>query len=238
MNRPAGSLDKLETALGHRFTNPDLLQQALTHASVAPHGKEGLGPYAGPSNERLEFLGDRVLGLVMAHLLHDEFKDEEEGDLARRFAFLVRRDALADVAAHIDLANHVAVSAGEEGAGGRDNPALLADACEAVIAALYLDGGLVVAESFIRDQWRPLIDADPTPPQDSKTALQEWAQARGLALPAYRELDREGPAHAPQFRVEVSVAGQASESGIGGSKKAAETAAADTLLQRIRRDDP
>jgi ribonuclease III len=230
MNRPAGSLDKLETALGHRFTNPDLLRQALTHASAATHSRE-------PSNERLEFLGDRVLGLVMARLLHDEFTDEEEGDLARRFAFLVRRDALADVAARIDLADHVAVSAGEEGAGGRDNPALLADACEAVIAALYLDGGLAVAEVFIHRQWRSLIDADPTPPQDSKTALQEWAQARGLALPAYRELDREGPAHAPQFRVEVSVAGEAPESGTGGSKKAAETTAADVLLQRIIRDD-
>jgi ribonuclease-3 len=234
MSRRGGPTDDIEHALGHSFSNPDLIRQALTHASVVSPDAAG-GAQA--SNERLEFLGDRVLGLVMALLLHDRFPDEDEGDLARRFAFLVRRDALAEVAVRLDLGDHIIVSAGEETAGGLQNPSILADACEAVIAALYIDGGLVVAEHFIHDHWSGLVDADPTPPKDAKTALQEWAQARGLALPAYRETSRDGPDHAPRFEVEVSVGEQPPAMGTGTSKRAAEAAAAETLLEKVLRSD-
>jgi ribonuclease-3 len=233
MSRPSGPDDDIEHALGHRFSDPDLLRQALTHVSTLTEQGDG----GGVSYERLEFLGDRVLGLVVAAHLYERFPGEDEGDLAQRFAFLVRRDALAEIAGRLNLGAHIAVSAGEAAAGGRENPSLLADACESVIAALYLDGGLSVAERFIRDQWRPLVDADPTPPKDVKTALQEWAQARGLALPAYQEIGREGPAHAPHFHVEVTVTGLPPETGSGSSKQSAEVAAAETLLERIARDE-
>jgi ribonuclease-3 len=138
------------------------------------------------SYERLEFLGDRVLGLIIAKLLFQRFPAEPEGDLARRLAALVRKETLA---------------------GGAENPSVLADACEAVIGALYLDGGLAAAERFVLSYWTPFLEAEDTPPQDAKTALQEWAQGRALPLPAYREVARNGPPHEPHFTVEVRVEG-------------------------------
>jgi len=224
----AGRHEPLENALGHRFVQPDLLQLALTHSSTvrAPSVRS-------LSNQRLEFLGDRVLGLVVAQLLYEQFPGEDEGALARRSVALVRREALADIAREIDLAPHVIMSPGEEEAGGRANPGLLADTLEAVIAALYLDGGLGVVEAFIRDRWQRLVDADLTPPMDAKTTLQEWAQARGLALPLYEEVGREGPAHAPVFRVRVSLEGYGSATASGSSKRAAEQGAAEALLNRL-----
>ena len=219
----------LEAALGHVFRDRDLLTQALTHASTAGGGKPG-----SLSNERLEFLGDRVLGLVVAELLFRRFPDEPEGGLASRFTALTRRETLAQVAAAIGLAPHMIMSPGEEETGGRRNPALLADTCEAVMAALYLDGGFAVAAAFVERHWAPLLDAYPTAPKDPKTALQEWAQARGLALPEYRETAREGPSHAPMFSIEVAVAGLMPAVGVGPSKRVAEQAAAQILLDRIR----
>jgi ribonuclease-3 len=205
-----------------------LLRQALIHPSTAaPDDGAGL------SSERQEFLGDRVLGLVVAELLFHRFPDEAEGHLARRHAVLVSRRSLARVADGIGLARHIVLSPGEDGTGGRERPALLADICEAVIAALYLDGGLEPAAAFIRRHWRPLMDEDAVPPKDVKTALQEWAQGRGLALPRYREVARAGPAHAPSFTVEVTVAGHPPATGSGPSKRAAEGAAAAALLARL-----
>ena len=225
MGRASASL---EDRLGYHFQQPQLLSLALTHSSLIQ------GP-GGPhrSNERLEFLGDRVLGLVVAELLFETFPEEEEGALARRHAMLVRREALAEVAEAIGLADHIGLSRGEEDAGGRHNPSLLADACEAVIAALYLEGGLAVASRFVREHWTPLMSADPTPPKDPKTALQEWAQGRGLPLPRYREIGRQGPDHAPLFEVEVSLQGLDPAIGSGPSKRSAERAAAEILLSRV-----
>jgi ribonuclease-3 len=222
----------LETALHHRFSDPRLLEQALTHAS---HAQDGKG--ARVSNERLEFLGDRVLALAVADLLYERFPNEDEGAMARRHAVLVNRESLARVAAELDLASHMIISRGEEEAGGRDNRGLLADACEAVIAALYLDGGLKVATRFIHRYWKPLMARDATPPKDAKTALQEWAQARGLPLPAYREVERQGPPHAPVFLIEVSIEGLPPSTSTGSSKRAAEQAAAEALLDHVRLSD-
>ncbi len=220
--------DPLEETLGRRFTRPDLLRQALTHSSAARSRQS-----RGESNERLEFLGDRVLGLVAARLIYERFPDEDEGAMARRHAALVRREALARVAERIGLADHIVLSHGEEEAGGRKNPGLLADACEAVIAALYLDGGLDAAHQFIRRHWQPLMEEDSTPPQDPKTALQEWAQAHGLALPAYAETGREGPPHEPVFTVRVSLDGLGSVTASGPSKRAAQQGAAQAMLEKV-----
>ncbi|MDP6788298.1 MAG: ribonuclease III [Rhodospirillales bacterium] len=227
----AGPDRSLEEALGHRFSRPELLRQALIHPSTAA-SNEGVEH----SSERQEFLGDRVLGLVIADLLFHRFPGENEGHLARRHSVLVSRPTLARVADRIGLSGHIVLSPGEDGAGGRKRPALLADICEAVIAALYLDGGLEPAADFIRRHWRPLMDEDAAPPIDAKTALQEWAQGRGLALPEYREVARDGPPHAPRFTIEAAVAGHAPAAGTGKSKRAAEGIAAAALLTRLERE--
>ncbi len=222
----------LAAALGHDFSDRGLLVRALTHPSAAPQSSQrsrGVGDH----NERLEFLGDRVLGLVMAELLFQRFSDEREGQLARRFAGLVSREALAEVAGAIDLKQYLLLAKGEEGAGERDNPALLANACEAVIAALYLDGGLDVAGRFIKRHWESLVAADRRPPREAKTSLQEWAQARGLPLPLYQEQERRGPAHDPVFTVQVTVEGFAPRQAEGRSKRLAEQAAARALLDDL-----
>lgn len=226
------ALERLTPYLQHRFRDAGLLDQALTHASMSGHGGSRR-----PSNERLEFLGDRVLGLVIAELLYDAYPNENEGALARRYAFLVSRESLARIAEQIRLGQCLKVSRSEEEAGGTRNPALLANTCEAVIAALYLDGGLDVARRFIHRFWQPLMGATLRPPKDAKTELQEWAQARGMALPQYREVSREGPPHAPRFVVEVSVNGLTAATADGSSKRAAEQAAAESLLERIRERD-
>jgi ribonuclease-3 len=212
--------------LQHEFARPELLRRALTHPSLAGGGAR--------SYERLEFLGDRVLGLVVAEMLFRRFAEEPEGDLAKRHAMLVRRETLALVARELDLGPLLELSPGEEDSGGRANPAILADACEAVFGALYLDGGIEAARRVIVEHWTALLELDATPPQDSKTALQEWAQARGLPLPAYRVAGQSGPPHDPRFVVQVAVEGQAAASGEGGSKRAAEQAAAGTLLARLQ----
>ena len=221
-----GGADALAELLQHRFEDPELLRQALTHSSAA--SGRGAADY-----QRLEFLGDRVLGLVVSDLLIKRFTEEAEGALARRLASLVRREALAEVAAGLGLGNFIVLAKAESEAGERDNPALLADACEAVIGALYLDGGLEAARAFIEPLWTPLLEAEPRPPQDAKTALQDWAQGRGLPLPEYREVGREGPAHQPVFTVEVSVRDRAPAVGEGRSKRLAEQAAAEALLETL-----
>ena len=185
------------------------------------------------SFERLEFLGDRVLGLIVADMLLEAFPDEEEGPLAKRFAALVSRRTLADVAARLDIGALVHLSKGEADSGGRDNPSLLADALEALMGALYLDAGLALADRFIRRHWSDRMMATDSPPEDSKTRLQEWAQAAGHALPAYTTTGEEGPAHDPVFEVEVRVAGHPPARGRGGSKRVAEQAAAGAMLLAV-----
>lgn len=218
-------LERLQRDVGYCFRNPDLLGQALVHASYRG---------SSDSNERLEFLGDRVLGLAIAHLLHRRFPAEPVGSVARRHAALVRREALSEVARKIGLPKLLRMSRGEEETGGRDNPGLLADACEALIAAIYLDGGLDAALAFVAPQWQPMIEGHLTAPKDAKTALQEWMQARGLAPPVYREVGRNGPAHGPTFVVEVVVPDAAPVRGSGASKRVAEQAAAESALSLLQ----
>ncbi|WP_119168313.1 ribonuclease III [Algihabitans albus] len=224
-------LAALARRLGYDFANPALLAQALTHASRAGGAER--------SYERMEFLGDRVLGCLVAELLYRTFPTENEGALGKRFAALVRRETLAEVAGPegLDLGPHLALSRGEQESGGRDNPATLADACEAVIAALYLDGGLETARRLIEPIWTPLLKADPTPPQDAKTRLQEWAQARGLALPCYEEIARSGPDHAPHFTLRVSLSDGRKAEAEGRSKRNAEQAAAEAMLAELAERD-
>lgn len=226
----AGSAPDLAAALGIRFADPTLLERALSHRSLS-------GAHAGAraDNQRLEWLGDRVLGLVIARRLFDGYPTEDEGDLARRFAVLVSAEALADVARSLDLGRHLSLAPGEETSGGRDNPANLADACEALIGALYLDGGMTAAEAFIERHWASLISSQTAPPTDPKTALQEWSQARGHGLPVYRLVGSEGPDHKPVFTVSVEIAGQGAAEGEGGGKREAERRAATRLLEKLAR---
>jgi ribonuclease-3 len=185
----------------------------------------------------MEFLGDRVLAVVVADMLYHRFPDESEGAMAKRHAALVRREALAEIAARIGLAAHIRVASPEANQDLLDNPGVLADCCEAVIAALYLDGGLDAARRFVEAQWEPLLTADLAPPRDPKTALQEWAQGRGRPLPSYVEIERSGPDHAPSFVVEVSVAGLPPQRGEGPSKRVATRLAAERMLALAEQAD-
>jgi len=219
-------LTALQTRLGHRFKDVELLKRALTHASAD----------AVRSNERLEFLGDRVLGLVVAEELHALFPGDAEGALALKFNALARREACAHAAELAELSEHLILARAEAGSGGRKKGAILAGACEAVIAALYLDGGLEAARGFIMRYWRDAFATLSQDMRDPKTVLQEWAQgrdAKARAAPIYRTVSREGPDHAPRFAVEVSVAGEDSSTGEGSSKREAEQAAALAMLERM-----
>lgn len=226
-------LSALAQALGHSFNNPALLAEAVTHSSLA--GSERAGAKHAPDYERLEFLGDRVLGLAVAEWLLERFPGDREGVLAKRHTVHVRREALATVARRIGLAAYLRLSPGEEQMGGRENDTILADACEAVIGALYVDGGLTAARTFVRAHWSDGVDTPDAPPAEPKTALQEWAQARGLPLPSYALVERSGPDHAPRFVVRVTVAGRGQADGEGGSKRLAERAAAAALLEKPER---
>ena len=229
---PRGSdLDPLFELLGHRFADPKLLAEALTHSSA--HARRG-SPRQ--SYERLEFLGDRVLGLVVAELLWRRCPEEAEGELTRRHTGLVRRESLVEVARALGLGAFVILSQGEAQAGARDTPSVLADACEAVIAALYLDGGLEAARAFVHRYWEPLLQGTAMPPRDAKTALQEWAQGRGRGLPTYETVSVAGPAHKRVFTVSARVEGAEPATASGSSKRAAETAAAAELIARLSPD--
>jgi ribonuclease-3 len=218
----------IETILGHEFARPELLREAMTHRS-ALHG-QGRGRKG--SNERMEFVGDRVLGLLIAEWLAERFPREQEGDLGRRLAVLVSQPVLAEVAEAIGLGDALAVAPGEAKAGVRRRATVLADALEAALGALYLDGGLDRARNFVRRAWAVAMDRHQEPPKDAKTRLQEWVQARGLGLPDYIVVARAGPPHAPEFVVSVAVSG-ATGSGAAGSKRAAEQLAARDLLQAL-----
>jgi ribonuclease-3 len=226
--------EDLAQHIGHVFARPALLTEALTHPSaVAPQRGKSRRRAVQRHYERLEFLGDRVLGLVIADLLWHRFEAEPEGHMTRRLADLVRREAVARVALDIGLDRHLVLSPSEAAAGAARNPSILADVCEAVIAAIYLDGGLPAAAAFITRWWETLIDEMEGPPRDPKTQLQEWAQARGLGLPAYRLVATAGPDHAPRFTVAANVAQLGEASATASSKRAAETEAAAVLLQQL-----
>jgi ribonuclease III len=217
------ALEELSHRLGHRFVRPELLIEALTHPSLA----------TGAHNQRLEFLGDRVLGLVIAEALIDADRTAQEGTLAPRLNALVRKETCAEVATELGLGAGLRMGRSEMLTGGRKKVALLGDAMEAVIAAVYLDGGLDAARRLILGSWGARIAAAGTVARDAKTALQEWAQARGLAPPDYLDLSREGPDHAPVFLVAARLADGREAEGRAASKRAAQQAAAEALLARL-----
>lgn len=231
--RLGARLADLETVLGHRFANRSLLEEALTHPSVAgaSRGKRQKQPR---NYERLEFLGDRVLGLAAAHLLLERFPADAEGPLTRRLNALVRTESVAVVGSKLDLKRWLRVDASGLDADGNPRPTLLADACEALIGAIYLDGGFAAARAFVHTHWSAMIQTVQSASRDAKTGLQELAHARGLDPPAYRIVATEGPDHAMTFTVEVSLSGQTPQRAAGRSKRVAEHGAAALMLAQLR----
>ncbi|WP_137125269.1 ribonuclease III [Roseomonas sp. HF4] len=217
----------IEDRLGHRFADPELLAHALTHRSAADARGGQLD-----SNERLEFLGDRVLGLLMAEWLTERYPEEREGNLTRRLSALVAWETLARLGEGIGLGEAIRIPPGEERAGLRARQTVTADALEALLGAIYRDGGLDAARAVVRRHWAPLLDAAPKPPVSPKNRLQEYTLGRGLGLPEYRLVSAAGPSHAPFFVVAVSAAGREAE-GAGDTKRAAELAAAEAWLTGI-----
>jgi ribonuclease III len=220
----------LEEKLGHVFADRKLLERALTHASASSKA----------SNERLEFLGDRVLGLVVAEMLFSAYPEEPEGLLALKYNALVRGEACAAAAESVGLSEHMVLASSEAASGGRQKAAILGGTCEALIAALYLDAGFETARNFIARHWERAFAELGEDMRDPKTMLQEWAQSRSRAergAPQYRLMRRDGPDHAPHFVVEVSVAGEGSASGEGHSKREAQQAAAKAMLDQLGRKE-
>jgi ribonuclease-3 len=227
---PGTALDlrELQDRLGYRFKDRDLLREALTHGSATRlKGKRRR------TNERLEFLGDRVVGLAVAELLIRRYPEEPEGALTPRLSGLVSEPALAEAARALDLGAWLKVAPSEEDAGGRERPAILADGFEALIGAVYLDGGWEAAAAVVRGCLEPRLEAMVLPPHNAKSRLQEWTQARSLGLPQYELVQTAGPDHAPEFEVAVAVAGLPPAHATASSKRAAEQAAAAALLAQL-----
>lgn len=222
-------MKNFEANLNYQFKNPSLLKKALTHPSALPPGQ-------GVDFERLEFLGDRVLGLAMARWLFEKFPKDSEGNLAARFANLVRKETLLKVASAIKLEGVLVMKHETSSSQKKRLETLLADGCEALIGALYLDDSLEVAQTFIHHFWEPFLEENLPPPQDPKSTLQEWAQSQGRKHPHYKLISSSGPAHAPNFTVEVSVEGLTSTRGKGSSKRLAEKDAAQEMLKIIAHD--
>jgi len=223
---------KFQEALGYKFVDTALLHEALTHSSAnMPFRGQRESSLTSSNYERLEFLGDRVLGLVIADTLLERYPHEAEGALAKRHAMLVSRETLSQIAREIDLSSNLISAKNDRN--DEKNQSVLADALEAVIAALYRDGGLSCAASFIERHWRLAISSTSTPPQDAKSSLQEWAMSKALPLPNYIEISREGPPHEPIFTVAVSVAGYPETKAQGPSKRIAEQKAAAVLFKII-----
>ena len=219
-------LGALQSILGYTFKNPVLLQQALTHRSSSRDGTT-------PHNQRLEFLGDAVLGMIIAELLYQRFPDEAEGDLSKRQVSLVNGEQLSAIATTMKLGEFLQLGDGEEEQGGRENPSNLEDACEALLGAAYLDGGIPAVSLIVDRFWSEMLESTKNPPKDPKTSLQEWVQARGLPLPEYRLISADGPSHAPHFVIDVMVQGQEPARGEAGTKRLAERQAASSLLSRL-----
>ena len=221
-DRGGAAAGVLEQRIGYEFTDSDLLITALTHSSAV---NDAVASY-----QRLEFLGDRVLALVISEMLLETFPQASEGELAQRLTALVRNEACAEVARALDLGEAIRLGGGEAQSGGRRKAAILGDACEALIGAIYLDGGLEPARRFIVENWRAKMLSAKSVVRDAKTTLQEWAQGRGLAAPSYTIVGRSGPDHAPRFEVEVNVEKLAPRRGAGRTRREAEQDAATAVL--------
>lgn len=217
-------LSVLEGRIGYRFATPNLLWQALTHPSNAGEA----------SYQRLEFLGDSVLGLLVAEMLYRFYPNEAEGSLAKRHSALVCGPMLAEVANDIGLGAALRLGQSEEMTDGRRNLSNLEDACEALIGAMYLDGGLEAARAFVEAHWKMRARTTLAPPRDAKTTLQEWAQSKSLPLPEYTMTGQSGPAHAPVFTVEVQVGKYPPQQAQGANKRTAEQAAAKAMLAVLK----
>jgi ribonuclease III len=226
--RLSADLLAFQGRIGYQFRQPALLARAVTHSSISSPTR--------PDNQRLEFLGDRVLGLVMSEALLAADTAATEGQLAPRFNALVRKETCAEVARDIGLGEVLKLGRSEMLSGGRRKDALLGDALEAVIAAVYLDSGFEVAKALVLRLWGTRIGAVETDARDPKTSLQEWAQARAMKPPSYSELGRSGPDHAPLFTVEVKLDNGAAETARASTKRAAEQAAARALLTRLEQE--
>ena len=228
MTRAARDLSALEERLGYRFKDIALLEEALTHKSAVASGRRRI------SNQRLEFLGDRVLGLAVAQMLYQSFEQNHEGELSQRHTALVRNETCVEVALMLDLGSHIEVEDEKQHGQLRENHTVLGDACEAVIAAIFLDGGYAPAQAMITRYWQPLMSASAEAPRHAKALLLEWAHGRGLPDPIYREVSRSGPPHKPTFRISVEIGNIVPLEGVGASKREAEHAAAAMMLARER----
>ncbi|WP_316163294.1 ribonuclease III [Bradyrhizobium sp. SZCCHNRI20481] len=217
----------IEARIGHHFADPSLLSTAFTHVSALKSSKK-----RGDSYQRLEFLGDHVLGLIVSDMLYRSFPSADEGELSKRLADLVRKESCADVAKSLGLLDDIKLGAVGAGAGARLRKSVLGDVCEAVIGAIFLDGGYAAAAGFVERNWTERMHKPRRPLRDPKTVLQEWAQGKGLPTPVYREVERTGPHHDPQFRVAVDLPGLEPAEGVGGSKRAAEKVAASVMIER------
>ncbi|MBL42225.1 MAG: ribonuclease III [Rhodospirillaceae bacterium] len=220
------NFSKLYIKIGYKFKDFNLIKKALTHSSV-------LNKFE--SNDKLEFLGDRVLGLIIAKKLYSDFPDAKTGDLAQKFNYLVRSETLVKVAERISLGKFIYISQSEEKNGGRFKSAILADTCEALIAAIYLDGGISNAEKFINTFWEDLILEKELSIKDSKSALQEWSHANLGVTPEYCEISSSGPSHNPNFLVEVILPGFEKYTGNGVTKRKAQQEAAKKLLDHLKK---
>jgi ribonuclease-3 len=223
--------DACQEALGYKFKNVELLDRAMTHRSAAQ------GHAAEWSNERLEFLGDRVLGLIVVEALLERFPNQREGELAPRLNALVSRDQCGVIGAALGLGEYLIVDKSERLNGGPSKPSLLANAVEAVLGAIYLDGGLPPSRKFIARHWKAAMQGVIASPRDPKSALQEWAQGAGLPTPRYNHGERTGPDHAPVFTATVHVSDLEPVSGSGASKQEAERAAARAMMAVIESDE-
>jgi ribonuclease-3 len=217
-----------EQRIGYKFTDPALLTTAFTHVSALKPATR----HRADSYQRLEFLGDHVLGLIVSDMLYRAYPRADEGELSKRLADLVRKESCADVAKSLGLFDDVKLGQIGAGADARLRKSVLGDVCEAVIGAIYLDGGYAAASQFVERNWSERMRKTRRPLRDPKTVLQEWAQGKGLPTPVYREVARTGPHHDPQFRVAVDLPGLAPAEGVGGSKRAAEKVAASVMIER------
>ena len=230
--KPKPDLGALEERIGHTFADRTLIERAVTHVSaVASRGARA------DTYQRLEFLGDRVLGLAVSDMLFRAFPKAAEGELSQRLAELVRKETCADVAVEWGVGLHVRLGGGEAQTGGTKKTAILGDICEAIIGAVFIDAGFSAAQDLVRRNWTDRMMKPRRPLRDPKTTLQEWAQARGLDTPVYREAGRSGPAHAPRFVIAVDINGFPAVEAEGASKRLAEQAAALAFMAREGVDD-
>lgn len=225
-NQQKNKLQEFEGLIFYNFKNPALLQQALTHPSLKIEKKV-------LDYERLEFLGDSIIGFIVSEIIFNNYKNENEGNLAKRKASIVSRNSLSEIAKEINLGNYLLLSHGEEALGGRNNPANLENALEALVAAIYLDSSIENAKDFVYKFFASTIANMVNPPKDAKSALQEWAQSKGLDLPKYELASMSGPAHAPEITIKLSITGFDSIIAKSTTKKEAERLAAEKMLQNI-----